>query len=667
MSSSRRTAPGRPAELVAAPGGLRTRSRRRALWALAPCVAAACAGDSRVDAPTPPAMVVLRSISPTTILPRSQVLVDGDNLFPAAEQFLALAGAVDGRPVQLTIPLEVDEHEGRWQLDEEAFATFEEGTFQGTAQVISRNEWAEVRGPMLSLSLRFTRTLTPTLNAIGNGIVFLGTAVPIEGNDFLLGGAEGTTAAELAGCFAPDGVPADECAAKGRQVQALQLVLPEKPGRRRGGRFSFSPALAGIAPGRFEGTVTLANRHPDGTVRRSAPLPAQFSLQPSYVAGFDQRGVSLGEMLLIHGEGLIEGTGVRFDGTFTPSRGGSRPVQFELVVSLDDEGRAVHVVEEDNGIGAGVDLRREFGSLSGTWTPVIRYGASQEQGDPVSLVLGVRPVRQVVWIRFTDGWADALRKYGLQAADRAIRDRILEVFKRDYAGVNLDPRLEEPTDFKLYSRVDITGQDPNNAGQFGLDATPGKDTDNMRLHDIIGGVNAETQKDGYRGYGGVFAESIMGISTHPPEGIRKAWIQSPLFDKIFDPLRPDIGQIASSTEVAAAPALASTVECPSADRLLRVACAIRVLGNLVGTTATHEVGHSLGLSKPYNGSVNDCHNSCGPQSPCLMDDGGSRPFEERAELNGLGPAVFCDEDYAYLQKILPPETSTPAIQRPTCF
>ena len=51
----------------------------------------------------------------------------------------------------------------------------------------------------------------------------------------------------------------------------------------------------------------------------------------------------------------------------------------------------------------------------------------------------------------------------------------------------------------------------------------------------------------------------------------------------------------------------------------------------------------------------------------LMDSGGDRPFEERAELAGQGPAVFCDEEYAYLKKILPLDApADPPVSRPPC-
>ena len=50
----------------------------------------------------------------------------------------------------------------------------------------------------------------------------------------------------------------------------------------------------------------------------------------------------------------------------------------------------------------------------------------------------------------------------------------------------------------------------------------------------------------------------------------------------------------------------------------------------------------------------------------LMDGGSARTFEERAELAGAGPSVFCDDEYDYLREILPSTTPPPVVSRPAC-
>ena len=99
------------------------------------------------------------------------------------------------------------------------------------------------------------------------------------------------------------------------------------------------------------------------------------------------------------------------------------------------------------------------------------------------------------------------------------------------------------------------------------------------------------------------------------------------------------------------------------DRGMQIACAVWVLGSMIGSTMTHEVGHSLGLSDPWGAEF---HNS-GDAENRLMDAGRYRPFLERAEIFGKGPAVFCDGDYEYLRKYLPTSQPDPLPQRPSCW
>ena len=49
-----------------------------------------------------------------------------------------------------------------------------------------------------------------------------------------------------------------------------------------------------------------------------------------------------------------------------------------------------------------------------------------------------------------------------------------------------------------------------------------------------------------------------------------------------------------------------------------------------------------------------------------MDAGAARTLNERAELKGEGPAVFCDKEYEYLRQILPSPEPAPSVSRPPC-
>ncbi len=224
---------------------------------------------------------------------------------------------------------------------------------------------------------------------------------------------------------------------------------------------------------------------------------------------------------------------------------------------------------------------------------------------------------------------------------------------------------------------DISGVDPSGGHSFGFDNTPGKDTDNQRLYDRIGGVNAVTQQnDGVAGYGGVFLDSFFLFSTRPPDGLYESikksdlWqmMRIELFDNLFDEFRADRGGAeltASELEELAPPMLTDGLGCPAdkGDRRMAAACAIFTLGNLIGSTMTHEIGHSLGLADPYGPAFHDP----GDQPNRLMDSGGSRSFNERVELFGEGPSRFCDEAFDYLRRTLPSLEAPSTIERPNCF
>jgi hypothetical protein len=259
---------------------------------------------------------------------------------------------------------------------------------------------------------------------------------------------------------------------------------------------------------------------------------------------------------------------------------------------------------------------------------------------------------------------ESLRAYGLRALDTAIRERVLDVMARDYAGINLELRTEEPDDLDLYTIVEIAGEDPNQQGLLGYDNTPGKDFNNERLHDRIGSFNAQTEAEGFAAYGGVFVESMFTFSSHPPAGL-VADAPSPLFDAIFDPLREDRGgrPVSSTDDVDGGITVPdSGAACPGTDRPTQVACAVWTLGSLIGTTASHELGHALGLAQPM---VTNAFHNLGDGPSRLMDAGAQRPFEERAEL-GDGPGVFCESSYQYLRNILPTGEPSPDVERPPC-
>jgi len=631
-----------------------------------------CAAPATEEPPQPPAAVVLTSVTPELVAPNTRLVLHGTNFAESTRHVLHLTGTRPSGNVDLQAdvsPASFDQ--GEVLVDSTLFAGMGEGTFQGEVWVVSSNAVGETAGQRLPTTLTFAEHLDPTLREVGDGLVHLNSRVTVLGSGFLLGDKEGTATVEIEGCFQVEGATGS-CDVSGKKVTTQVPATPQMETDRRQAYFEFHPSIAGLTPGVFDGTVAVVNKHPDGVETRSNSVKVHFELARSRIYRVDQKAVSLGQHLDIRGAGFVGGdkasTLVHFSGTFAPHDGDKpRQITFDLVPGYHNGGWVRHVVEESLGIGSAVKLRRDYGMLDGTWTPTVYWGNASEQGLPIKLTLKVAPVKQVVWVRFTKGWHEGLGPFGFQAADQQIRQRILEVMRRDYEGINVDVRQEEPTDFELYVKVDLGGKDPNGLGLLGYDNTPGKDVDNKRLYDWLGGVNALTQQDGYPGYGGVFLESMLGFSEHPPAGIFKSPLSSKLFDDTFDPFRPDRGKVLTSSEALFAGTPESTSGCPApGDRLAQARCAIRILGNIVGSTASHELGHSLGLADPY-GPPTEYHNP-GDLPNRLMEGGQGRPLAERAELEGQGPAVFCDDEYLYLKKILPLDPpKDPMVSRPGCY
>jgi hypothetical protein len=354
---------------------------------------------------------------------------------------------------------------------------------------------------------------------------------------------------------------------------------------------------------------------------------------------------SLGGIVAITGAGFIGGAAdqtltLRLDGTATPHDGIPVAVTgLELVPAYVEY---TLVPERQGEVLVAADFDFSWGSYSGTATPVLRSGAERVDGLPTTLELSIGPTRQVVFISFLAGFSETLRTFGLRAVEMDVRARVLDKFRRTYAGVNVEVRDAPPGDYYVggYAVVEIGGPDPNGRGLFGYDNTPGKDVGNLRLHDRIGGANAEVQEDGYPGYGGIFVESFLCWSSHRPSGmICPDGVNDPEFDRIFDPLR--------SREVVAGEYPSG----PDPTRTTQIDTAVRALGSLAGDTAAHEFGHSLGLGLPY-GPPDQVHNEP-PAEGCLMDAGAYRPFAERAELPGTIPGTWCNDEGGYLQTILP--------------
>lgn len=614
----------------------------------------------------------ITKVAPGTIIPGTKIVVTGASFVDEnwGEATLRLEGRAGGTSVNEAWPARfVDFSTLTVTVDAQKIARLGGNTdFQGDVYVeyVSVHNGDTYKTGILTQMLRFRTSLTPTPTGIVDGVIFVNDQIEVNGDGFLLGGDEGTTMARLTGCFTPDGM--STCVPISTQEIPMQ---PRTPLSRTEASFPFAPKIAGIRPGAFAGQVTIVNKHGNGAGDVAADtIDVSYNMVTSQVFTTEPAAASLGQYVFVKGGGFVGGdaqsyTELELAGYFNKT--GMPPVQVTLYLIPEFvEGRLVrYVLDTEDELGTSLDLYKETGKFTGKITPIVHYNGVTVRGVETNTAFDIVPVKQVVYLEFTPSYVEGLRDFGLRAVDSRIRERIVTVLDRVYEGVNMEFRMAPPTDFALFMLVTMTGVDPNNMGLFGYDNTPGKDNGNMRLYDKIGGVNATTQQDGYPGYGGVFLRSLMAFSKHPGSFATSVPGADPMFDQIFDPFRPDQdGEPVRAADLSGnPPALAQGSSCPASDRSGRVQCAVFVLGNLVGGTLAHEIGHSLGLANPY---AEGFHNS-GDAPARLMDSGGDRPFMERAELMGQAPGVFCDEEYDYLRVILPKNVPAPQVSRPSCY
>lgn len=609
-----------------------------------PFVIASCATPEPTVARVPDEpQIVLNAVGADIVLPGTRITLVGEN-FPRTTRATLRARFSDGAGVDLELDVDfVSSAMARIVIDESAHTALGGDGARFDGEISLRAEFESgARAQEVSIAARFdlATSLTPRLDALDGSLVYLGSRVRLSGDGFLAP-EEGGTRIHLVGTFAPDDTTAP--------VQAVDRTVLARFESRSSTALEVGPELFGIRPGQWTGTLTIFNT-PLASAPTSPLSPRAFALTLGPTALLELGAAARrGQRLVARGRGFLpregrsgQATLLRFDGTFRERIGGAvhsweGADALQLVPDFDHAGQLSYVLrvyQTPSGDLAGLGL--VAGTFEGRVTPVLVRGDTTLDGLPLTARVEILPARQVIFLRYLPGFTDTLRTLGLRNVELPIRARIREVCERDFARWNVEFRETRPADYVEYGVVEIGGPDPNEQGLFGLDNTTGKDLGNLRLNDVIGGYNAETEEQGFLAYGGVFLESFLALSPKSREPLP---IASPTFDLLFDRFRLDRG--------GSAVAPGEFDVSPRADA---IAEGVRVLGNLIGTTITHEIGHTLGMA------VADgfFHNPLpGPNQ--LMDSGDERPFEERAELGGQGPAEFEPEHVEYLDQILPKE------------
>ena len=600
--------------------------------------------------------ISVSSLGPTPVLPGTLLVIEGTGFVPneVAQMTVTFEGSVDGREVAFSV---YPDWESSTRISMLISGDIQTALMGANPQVLTasaafngavtvRRAAAGVEPERLvrasGVRIPLAAVLGPTLEALTPLSVRVGDTIVIEGGGFVHP-SEGVSLVSFEGQF--------EAVAPAATIAISGLMIPgtaADPMRRDRLELPLTPDLFGVRAGTFSGEVRVRNELFTVLAATSSALVLNaLKVEVPEISAVVPLAASRGQRVDVFGLGLLPTDGVLeagslfvLEGRFTPARG---PVESWV----GDNVRALFPDFHEGNTLAGVVLRatkEQDGSLGGfgfnpgrfdgVMTPIVFFGAESIVGQGRTLVFDVLPPRQMIYLKFLPAFEDALVRFGLAVERNAIEERIIDVLKRDYAGINVGFSKSPPAGYVEYGIVEIGGEDPNGSGLFGLDNTAGKDVGNERFDDVIGGFNADTRAQGYAAYGGIFVSELLNLSPT----LSDSPLSSPRFDDVFAEFVPELGGFAAEAGEMASDQGRSTA----------LKAATTILGNLIGNTVAHEIGHSLGLSA----EAGEFHN-LGDSGPYLMDAGVYRPFEERAEIDGYTPATFSPVNREYLELILP--------------
>lgn len=543
--------------------------------------------------------------------------------------------------------------------------------FTGSIKITVVNFFGEVtaESTLDQVKLSFKGTLAPQVAQIPGVEVYLDERVQIAGAGFLRP-EEGTTYAVV-----EQGKITHREDQSERDLSGKRIALAWD-GSRSSARFRVDPTVVGVREGTFSGNVRFINELRDGTVidgnlQEQLTLDIQQSFISTLACGdLDPcPGGARGQRIEIRGRGLVDTRDsvrmtLRFDGLFTPDDPNEDPFDFTGPNALerspdryiDDQGVELAVwysVINDGGRPFLTGLGAVRGTFDGTITPILTddFGGTQE-GFAWQGAFRVLPTRQVVYLKYLPRFSRGLEKYGLRNVENEIRAKIMEVAQAPYKDFNVIFVDEPPQDFVDYATIELSGPDPYGRNAFGYDNSfndVAKDTDNLYLADYIGGWSQGSAEEFDNPFGGIYIESFdyfsYRISAEKNDGT-PVTDASQDFDRILGPFMPALdGSPVRGTEW------------PDGSRAAEIEEAIHMVGSVIGNTVAHEVGHSMGMAFEPTDRFSPgtrFHNANGSADDgALMDSGNARPFDERANINGVAPATFNQTNARYLGEILP--------------
>jgi hypothetical protein len=614
-------------------------------------------GGGGSDAPSVP---TFDAFSPASFVPGTRLVLKGTG-FRSSDDITVhfvgrRSGATDVDVDVVAKPVIDDTTRLFVDVDARLLAQVGEGRLAGHLRVDVERDGRRT-GLARPAELEFARTLTPKFAGPGNASVAFGEPLKLSASGLLLGSndalVEGVNEGRLEvvadGRFTyPDGT----------QLDLVGYPMPVVPSSRTEGVYLHTPDVFGLQTGTFDGSLTPVNRHAGGTDVKGEPMGFHLEVARTAIVSMDRTRASREERVGLAGFGFYaserDGTtcSIHLEGEWTPAGASSEPMDLVLPVRVAAFDRATWVMHPERAGDGLVGLGSTPGRFTGSVTPRLDFDGESLYGEAWSGSFDVLPTKQVVQLRFTPQFTEALRLFGLRNVEAALKARVFEVARRDYAPYFVEFRAEVPADFDQFTTLELTGDDPNDFDLFGLDNTDGKDEGNLRLEDYVGGANVEQAAAGSFAYGGVFLASFLRLSPNVCRRVENGSptylacngksqfpLRNPRFDDVFRSFAPILGgSEARADELDGGPRQAALLE------------AVRVLGSLAGNTVVHELGHSLGLAQDVG--PDGFHNS-GDEPGLIMNPGAMRSFEERAELDGKGPAHWSPRDAAYLRQVLP--------------
>ena len=610
----------------------------------------ACASCGTVeDSPEGVADLAVTQWGPQTVMRGTPLTLWGQGFVAPhlGEMIVRFDGTVGNNRVLHNAELNyIDDSTVEWVVSSEFFAEVVvlDKPFLGKMKIIREvYGYAQKQSVELNVTLYVVRNVQPQFTGFEQGGVWVGDSVAVSGGGMLTS-EEGQTMLFLDGEF--------KVASPPMLKPVTGVAFPLSVVDRNQADFVLSPDKFGVYPGTFSGSARLENFVTGEAPEQSLDVPGiTLAVLPPVVESVSPNVVRRGQRVKITGRGFAPldpvgetATLLLLQGVFDTQSGKELnylgndamllfPEEFDNNTYMEF---VLRVVLDVDGNPSGLGLIP--GMFSGSAAPQLFFGGETFIGDSLDFTIQVAPQLQMVYVKFLPSFDESFHAFGLYEVREAVKSKILERCNRDYSPYNVKFVNERPEDYAEYSVIELSGQDPNGANLLGLDNTTGKDVNNLRFNDIVGGKNAETEEQGYYAYGGVFLESFLLFSPTISAGTTS--LASPRFDDLLGDFIPQM----SGNPV-------EPGDYPGGSRHAAIEEAIRLLGNLVGGTVAHEIGHSLGLAM-VPGQPQEYHNM-GDSPGWLMDAGNFRPFAERAEIDGSGPETFSPFNHDYLQTVLP--------------